>query len=345
MSINYLQLINNLHENTNNSIGHTHEHFSHSHEHRGLIGIVDYIMFDFLKLDESSKIIKATSIVLSDLFNIIILLCIIITIISFIQSYIPYYKMEKFISKINPLFSIIILTAMGFIAPTCICTNIPIFIGILSIGLPLYSAMCFLISGSLINISSILIMYNIIGINFTNTYIILSLIITIIMGIILYITNIKSNTIDYSIKIENDKENINIKDRIKFSISNLTHTIKKTIIYILISLIFSAIFSLYIPTEWATKINESSIISMFIGIIIGTIIHMDIISIAPLIKSMIDSNLQTFILIPFLLSVAFFSIPSIFILKKYIKVKNFLKIWGIMFILILLSGLVLYTLQ
>lgn len=341
---NNISLINSLHDHANDHtqeiIGELDQTLGHAHEHTGIVGLIDYFMFDIFNLDQNSKLIQATSIILSDLLNILILLVLIITTISFIQTYIPYKKMEKFASKLNPIVSIVVFSLFGLISPTCICTAIPIFIGILSLGIPLYSAICFLISGALINIPSLIVMYNIIGPKFTNIYFITSIIISIATGIIIYIIKIKGNVVEdgNSYIYKNEDKQMKIPDRIKFSFSNLFHIIRKNIVYILISLIFSALFSLFVPLDLILSINESSILFMFVGIFIGLILHMDIISISPLVSSMLNADIHYFILVPFLISTAFFSIPSIFILKKYINVKSYLKISGIVLILVCLSG-------
>ena len=97
-------------------------------------------------LDTSSRMSGSVQFFLYDVLKITILLCILIFMISYIQSYFPPERSKKIMGRFHGIWANCIAALLGTVTPFCSCSSIPLFIGFTSAGLPLGVTFSFLIS-------------------------------------------------------------------------------------------------------------------------------------------------------------------------------------------------------
>ena len=83
---------------------------------------------------------------LYDVLKITVLLCFLIFVISYIQSYFPPERSKRILGRFKGIGANIISALLGTVTPFCSCSSIPLFIGFTSAGLPLGVTFSFLIS-------------------------------------------------------------------------------------------------------------------------------------------------------------------------------------------------------
>ena len=64
-----------------------------------------------------------------DVIKIVVLLCILIFIISYIQSFFPPERTKKILGRFHGLGANMIAALLGTVTPFCSCSSIPLFIG------------------------------------------------------------------------------------------------------------------------------------------------------------------------------------------------------------------------
>ncbi|MEG2633183.1 MAG: permease, partial [Oscillospiraceae bacterium] len=97
-------------------------------------------------LDLSSRIGGSVQFFIYDTVKITILLCFLIFVISYIQSYFPPERSKKIMGKFHGVWANIMAALLGTVTPFCSCSSIPLFIGFTGAGLPLGVTFSFLIS-------------------------------------------------------------------------------------------------------------------------------------------------------------------------------------------------------
>lgn len=103
-----------------------------------------------------------TGSVLSSLgLDITALLCILIFIISYIQSYFPPERSKKILGRFHGIRGNIISALLGTVTPFCSCSSIPLFIGFTNAGLPLGVTFSFLISSPMVDLGSLVLLMSI----------------------------------------------------------------------------------------------------------------------------------------------------------------------------------------
>ena len=95
---------------------------------------------------------------LYDVLKITILLCLLIFLISYIQSYFPPERSKKILGRFRGLWANCIAALLGTVTPFCSCSSIPLFIGFTSAGLPLGVTFSFLISSPMVDLGSLILL-------------------------------------------------------------------------------------------------------------------------------------------------------------------------------------------
>ena len=93
-----------------------------------------------------------------DIIKITVLLCFLIFVISYIQSYFPPERTKKILSKYHGIGANIIGALLGTVTPFCSCSSIPIFIGFTRAGLSTGVTFSFLISSPLVDLGSLMLL-------------------------------------------------------------------------------------------------------------------------------------------------------------------------------------------
>ena len=79
------------------------------------------------------------------------LLCLLIFLISYVQSYFPPERSKKIMGRFHGLWANCVAALLGTVTPFCSCSSIPLFIGFTSAGLPLGVTFSFLISSPMVD--------------------------------------------------------------------------------------------------------------------------------------------------------------------------------------------------
>ena len=88
-------------------------------------------------LDTANRWVGSLQFFLYDVIKIIMLLCTLIFLISYVQSYFPPERSKKILGRFHGIGANIIAALLGTVTPFCSCSSIPLFIGFTSAGLPL----------------------------------------------------------------------------------------------------------------------------------------------------------------------------------------------------------------
>ena len=136
-------------------------------------------ILSFLGLDLESKIGGTIQFFIYDVIKITVLLCVLIFVISYIQSFFPLERTSSILGKFHGLGATLLVALLGTVTPFCSCSSIPLFIGFTSAGLPLGVTFSFLISSPMVDLGSLVLLMSIFGSRVAVVYVILGLVIAV----------------------------------------------------------------------------------------------------------------------------------------------------------------------
>lgn len=133
-------------------------------------------------LDITGRMGGSIQFFLYDVIKITVLLCVLIFVISYIQSYFPPERSKRILGRFHGLGANVVSALLGTVTPFCSCSSIPLFIGFTSAGLPVGVTFSFLISSPMVDLGSLVLLMSIFGVKVAVLYVIAGLVIAVIGG-------------------------------------------------------------------------------------------------------------------------------------------------------------------
>ena len=135
-----------------------------------------------LGLDVGGRVGGSIQFFLYDVLKITVLLCFLIFVISYIQSYFPPERSKQILGRFHGIGANIVSALLGTVTPFCSCSSIPLFIGFTSAGLPLGVTFSFLISSPMVDLGSLILLMSIFGGKVAVVYVAVGLVIAVAGG-------------------------------------------------------------------------------------------------------------------------------------------------------------------
>lgn len=292
-------------------------------------------------LDLTTRIGGSVQFFLYDVIKITVLLCFLIYLISYIQSYFPPEKSKKIMGKFHGIWANIIAALLGTVTPFCSCSSIPLFIGFTSAGLPIGVTFSFLISSPMVDLGSLVLLISIFGWQVAVLYVIFGLIIAVIGGSLIEKFHMEKYVEDFIKNASNvDIENIELtqKDRLIYAKDQVASTFKKVIPYILVGVGIGAVIHNWIPETWVEMVlGSNNPFGVVLATLLGIPMYADIFGTIPIAEALLFKGAQLGTVLAFMMAVTTLSLPSMIMLRKAIKPKllgTFIAICTIGFILV-----------
>ncbi|MCO4586659.1 putative two-component membrane permease complex subunit [Streptococcus infantarius subsp. infantarius] len=275
-----------------------------------------------------------------DVIKITILLCVLIFVISYIQSYFPPERSRSILSHYDGIVANMISALLGTVTPFCSCSSIPLFMGFTSAGLPVGVTFSFLISSPMVDLGSLVLLMSIFGSKIAIVYVILGLVIAVVGGSIIEKLGMDAYVEDF---VKNahmpviDNEKLTYKDRVDFAKEQVTDTFKKVFPYIIVGVGIGAVIHNWIQESWVTAILGSrNPFGVILATLIGIPMYADIFGSIPVAEALLDKGAQLGTVLSFMMAVTTLNLPSLIMLKKAIKPRLL-----VTFIIICTIGIIL----
>ena len=279
-----------------------------------------------LGLDMDGRIGGSILFFLYDIIKITVLLCILIFIISYIQSFFPPERSRKIVGRFHGIGANIVGALLGTVTPFCSCSSIPIFMGFTNAGLPLGVTFSFLISSPMVDLGSLILLMSIFGAKIALVYVLLGLVIAVVGGTLIEHLHMENQVASF---IRNSNSNIDIevpklsvKDRLVYSKDQVVSTFKKVFPYILVGVAIGAIIHNWIPEVWIENIlGSNNPLGVLLATIVGAPMYADIFGAIPIAEAFLSKGATLGTVLSFMMAVTTLSLPSIIMLGKVIKPK------------------------
>ena len=276
-----------------------------------------------LGVDIQGRVGGSIQFFLYDVIKITILLCLLIFIISYIQSYFPPERSKKILGRFHGIWANIISALLGTVTPFCSCSSIPIFMGFTSAGLPLGVTFSFLISSPMVDLGSLVLLMSIFGAKIAIAYVIIGLVIAVIGGTIiekLHMEKYVENFIMNASAVDINSPTLTRKERVIYAKDQVVETFKKVFPYILIGVGIGAIIHNWIPESWIESVlGGDNPFGVILATIVGIPMYADIFGTIPVAEALLAKGALLGTVLSFMMGVTTLSLPSIIMLKKAVK--------------------------
>lgn len=282
-------------------------------------------LLETIGVDLSNRWGASLQFFLYDVIKITILLCTLIFVISYIQSYFPPERSKKIMGRFRGMGARIVSALLGTVTPFCSCSSIPLFIGFTSAGLPLGVTFSFLISSPMVDLGSLVLLMSIFGVKIAIVYVLVGLVIAVVGGTIIEKMHMEEHIeafIRNAKQIDIDAPTLSRRDRIEFAKEQVISTFKKVFPYILIGVGIGALIHNWIPQEWIEGIlGSDNPFGVVLATLIGVPMYGDIFGAIPIAEALLAKGAQLGTVLSFMMAITTLSLPSMIMLRKAVKPK------------------------
>ena len=277
-----------------------------------------------LGLDPASHWGGSVRFFLYDVIKITVLLCILIFVISYIQSFFPPERSKRILGRFHGLWANLIAALLGTVTPFCSCSSIPLFIGFTSAGLPLGVTFSFLISSPMVDLGSLVLLMSIFGARVAIVYVVLGLVVAVVGGTLIEKLHMENHVEEFIRKakggVDIEAPDLTVKDRLIYAKYQVAGTFKKVFPYILIGVGIGAVIHNWIPESWIeTILGSRNPFGVILAVIVGVPMYADIFGTIPVAEALLAKGAQLGTILSFMMAVTTLSLPSMIMLRKAVK--------------------------
>lgn len=283
-------------------------------------------MLTALGLDTGSRLGGSIQFFIYDVIKITVLLCVLIFLISYIQSFFPPERSRRIMGRFHGIAANTVGALLGTVTPFCSCSSIPIFMGFTSAGLPLGVTFSFLISSPMVDLGSLVLLMSIFGAKVAVIYVIMGLIIAVVGGTVIERLHMEDQVADFirnsAGNVDLESPELTVRDRLTYSKDQVVDTFKKVFPYILVGVAIGALIHNWIPENWIeTALGSRNPLGVVIATIVGVPMYADIFGTIPVAEALLGKGALLGTILSFMMAVTTLSLPSMIMLGKAIKPK------------------------
>lgn len=276
-------------------------------------------------LDINGRIGGSVQFFIYDTLKITILLCFLIFLISYIQSYFPPERSKKILGGFHGIWANIVSALLGTVTPFCSCSSIPLFIGFTSAGLPLGVTFSFLISSPMVDIGSLVLLMSIFGAKVAIIYVLVGLVIAVVGGTIIEKLHMEKYVESFILtagSVDIESPDLTKKDRLVYAKEQMLSTFNKVFPYILVGVGIGALIHNWIPEHWIeAALGSNNPFGVVLATLVGIPMYADIFGTIPIAEALLYKGAQLGTILSFMMAVTTLSLPSMIMLKKAVKPK------------------------
>lgn len=282
-------------------------------------------LLNLLGLNTAGRIGGSVQFFLYDVVKITVLLCVLIFLISYIQSYFPPERSRKIMGRFRGIRANCIAALLGTVTPFCSCSSIPLFIGFTSAGLPLGVTFSFLISSPMVDLGSLVLLMSIFGAKVAVFYVLLGLIIAVAGGTLIEMLHMENHVEEFirrASAVDIASPTLTQKERLLYAKEQVAQTFKKVFPYILIGVGIGAVIHNWIPENWVVAVlGNDNPFGVILATLIGIPMYADIFGAIPIAEALLGKGAQLGTVLAFMMGVTTLSLPSMIMLRKAVKPK------------------------
>ncbi len=293
-------------------------------------------------LDTGSRVGGSVQFFLYDVIKITVLLCCLIFVISYIQSYFPPERSKKILGRFHGIGANIISALLGTVTPFCSCSSIPLFIGFTSAGLPLGVTFSFLISSPMVDLGSLVLLMSIFGAKVAVIYVLVGLVIAVAGGTIIEKMHMEKYVEGFILSagsVDIESPTLTKTERVQYAKEQVVSTFKKVFPYILVGVGIGAVIHNWIPESWITAVlGSNNPFGVLLATLVGVPMYADIFGTIPVAEALLARGAQLGTILSFMMAVTTLSLPSLIMLQKAVKPKLLALFIGVCTVGIILVG-------
>ena len=309
----------------------------------------DWLIYHIIGLDATTHLGIAVNFFVYDSIKIILLLFGISFLMGIINAYFPIERLRQFLST-HRLYGLDYLLAalFGGITPFCSCSSVPLFIGFTKGGIPLGVTLTFLIASPLVSEVAVAMFLGSFGWRVTLVYVISGTLLSMVAGFILGKMRLEPYLSDW-VKAAQKQSSLQSQQwqteatpflrRLPTIARDSWGIVRGVLLYILIGIGIGAAMHGYVPEGFFEQyLAADNWWGVPLAVILAVPMYANAAGIVPIIKVFVAKGIPLGTAVAFMMAIIGLSIPEATMLKKVMTWRLIGIFFGVVTLLIILSG-------
>lgn len=293
----------------------------------------NWLIYDLMGLSPDTKLGTSIHFFIEDTTKILFLLVVMIYVIALARASMNLERVRAYIQQKHRLVGYFFGSGFGAITPFCSCSSIPLFLGFTSAGIPLGITMAFLFTSPIINEVAVIMLWSLLGWEFTLAYIVIGMGVGIVGGMILdavkgerwlkdfaakayqkAAVEVKSHPSDIEVA---ETPKLTFKERHQFAKDELKEIVGRIWKWVLIGVGLGAALHGFVPDGWfAENLGSGQWWSVPAAVLAGLPLYSNATGVIPVMESLIAKGLPVGTTLAFCMSTVAASFPEFIMLKQ-----------------------------
>ncbi len=309
----------------------------------------DWLIYGVIGLDATTPLGTAVNFFVYDSIKIVMLLFSISFVMGIINAYFPIERLRQFLAthKLHGL-DYFLAALFGGITPFCSCSSVPLFIGFVKGGIPLGVTLTFLIASPLVSEVAVAMFLGSFGIKATLIYIISGTVLSMIAGLILSRMHLEPYLSDW-VKAAQAQSSVQSKmweaektpfiERLHAITRESWGIVRGVLLYILIGIGIGAAMHGYVPEGlFEYYLSTDNWWGVPLAVVLAVPMYANAAGIVPIIEVFVAKGIPLGTAIAFMMAIIGLSIPEATMLKKVMTWRLIGIFFGVVTLLIIISG-------
>ncbi|MGS2743994.1 permease [Halomonas sp. LS-001] len=295
--------------------------------------LANWLVYDLGGLDPASKLGTSVHFFIEDTTKIFALLIVMIYAIALVRASLNLERVRHYIQQKNRFIGYGLGSGFGAITPFCSCSSIPLFLGFTSAGIPLGITMAFLFTSPIINEVAVIMLWSLLGWEFTLVYVVIGMAVGIGGGMILDALRGERWLKDFAAKAyqqaaENpandqplpEQPKLTLKDRHEFARDELKEIVGRIWKWVIIGVGLGAALHGFVPDGWfAEHLGSGQWWNVPVAVLAGLPLYSNATAVIPVMESLILKGLPIGTTLAFCMSTVAASFPEFIMLKQVMQ--------------------------
>lgn len=309
----------------------------------------DWLVYGIFGIDAGTPLGVAVNFFFYDTIKIVILLFTISLVMGIINAYFPIERLRQYLTT-HKLYGLDYFMAalFGGITPFCSCSSVPLFIGFVKGGIPLGITLAFLIASPLVSEVAIAMFLGSFGVKATLIYVVSGTVLSMIAGYILgkmrlerYLSDwVKHAQMQSNAQSEQwEMEKTPFLKRLPAITKESWGIVRGVLLYIIIGIGIGAAMHGYVPEGFFEQyLSAGNWWGVPLAVILAVPIYANPASVVPVIEVFVAKGIPLGTAIAFMMAIIGLSIPEATMLKKVMTWRLIGIFFGVVTLLIIISG-------
>lgn len=310
--------------------------------------LASWVTYDLAGLSPDTRLGSSIHFFIEDTTKIMFLLVVMIYLIALARASLNLEKVRAYIQQRNRFAGYLSGAGFGAITPFCSCSSIPLFLGFTSAGIPLGITMAFLFTSPIINEVAVVMLWGLLGWEFTLTYVLIGMAVGMVGGALLDLLKGERWLKDFAAKAYQNarsgtqqpagghppEENppLSMEERHQFAWNELREIVGRIWKWVLIGVGLGAALHGFVPDNWfAENLGSGQWWSVPAAVFAGLPLYSNATGIIPVMESLIIKGLPIGTTLAFCMSTVAASFPEFIMLKQVMTFR----LLGLIFVILL----------